>query len=412
MKIGIVGCGAAGLMAAYSAAENGADVTVFDGNEKAGKKLYITGKGRCNITNSCDIEDFFSNIPTHPKFLYSALYTFTNDALIDLLNKNGLRTKVERGGRIFPESDKSSDVINTLVKMARSAGAKLRFNDKVSGIMIENGAVEGLVSESGRHLFDRVIICTGGLSYPLTGSTGDGYTFAKSAGHTVTELEPSLVALAVKERELIAPAQGLSLKNVKLTLLSNGKKLYEEQGEMLLTHFGVSGPLVLSASAHLSAKNAFGAQIEIDFKPALTKEKLDKRILRDFSETSNKQLKNVLGALVPKSFIPVLLDYCALEPELFIHDVTREQREMLVNALKCFKLTVHSKRSIKEAIITRGGVNVKEVDPTTMRSKLIDGLYFAGEVLDLDAYTGGFNLQIAFSSGYLAGMCAAEQADG
>ena len=408
MKIGIIGCGAAGMAAAYAAGKSGADVTVFDGNEKAGKKLYITGKGRCNITNACDIEDFFANIPTNPKFLYSALYTLTNDALVALLNENGLKTKVERGGRVFPESDKSSDVIATLVKMVRKAGTKIRLNDKVRSLIIEEGRVKGLVSESGRHLFDSVIICTGGLSYPLTGSTGDGYGFAQEAGHTVTPLEPSLVALAVRERELIAPAQGLSLKNVRLTLSSGAKRLYEEQGEMLLTHFGVSGPLVLSASAHLNVKNTEGAQLSIDFKPALSPEKLDKRIVRDFGEAQNRQLKNVLTALVPKSFVPVLLEYCSLAGELFVHDVTKEQRERLVSALKGFRLTVHSKRSLKEAIVTRGGVNVKEVDPATMRSRLIGGLYFAGEVLDLDGYTGGFNLQIAFSTGYLAGLSSVQ----
>lgn len=407
MRIAVIGGGAAGMMAAYSAAINGARVTLYEGNEKLGKKIYITGKGRCNITNACEIEDFFRNIPTNPKFLYSALYTFTNDALIDLLNENGLKTKVERGGRVFPESDKSSDVIKTISLMLKKAGVIVKLNDKVKKITVKDGAVSGIISKSGEHACDGVIICTGGMSYPATGSTGDGYEFAKRMGHSVTHIEPSLVALAVKEQELTSIAQGLSLKNVKLTL-SNGKKtLYSEQGEMLLTHFGVSGPLVLSASAHLTEKNINGSKLAIDLKPALTREALDKRVVRDFEESSNKQLKNALFGLLPKSMAPLIIKYSGLDGEKFVHDIKREERDKLVEALKNLTFSVHSKRSLKEAIITRGGVNVKEVDPGTMESKLVNGLYFAGELLDLDGYTGGFNLQIAFSTGYLAGMSAA-----
>ncbi len=407
MRIAVIGGGAAGMMAAYSAAMNGAQVTLYEGNEKLGKKIYITGKGRCNITNACDVDDFFRNIPTNPKFLYSALYTFTNDALIDLLNENGLRTKVERGGRVFPESDKSSDVIKTLSLMLKKAGVIVRLNDKVKKITVKDGAVSGIISKSGEHVCDSVIICTGGMSYPATGSTGDGYEFAKCMGHSITHIEPSLVALAVKEQELTSMAQGLSLKNVKLTLTSGKKTLYSEQGEMLFTHFGVSGPLVLSASAHLTEKNINGAKLAVDLKPALTRDVLDKRVIRDFEESSNKQLKNALFGLLPKSMAPLIIKYSGLDGEKFVHDIKREERDKLVEALKSLTLSVHSKRSLKEAIITRGGVNVKEVDPGTMESKLAKGLYFAGELLDLDGYTGGFNLQIAFSTGYLAGMSAA-----
>lgn len=411
MNIVVIGGGAAGMMAAYAAAVNGAEVTILEGNEKLGKKLYITGKGRCNITNACDIEDFFSNIPTNPKFLYSALYTFTNDSLIELLNENGLKTKVERGGRVFPESDKSSDVIKTLTLMLKKVGVEVRLKDKAKKIILKDGRAAGVLSASGEHACDRVIICTGGLSYPATGSTGEGHEFAKSLGHTVTSIEPSLVALAVKEQELVSMAQGLSLKNVRLTLTSGKKNLFTEQGEMLFTHFGVSGPLVLSASAHLTQKNIIGSKISIDIKPALDRETLDRRILRDFDEAQNKQLKNALFGLMPKSLVPVILKYSGLDGEEFVHDITRAQRERLLDALKGLTFNIHSKRSLKEAIITRGGVNIKEIDPATMESRKVKGLYFAGEILDVDGYTGGYNLQIAFSTGYLAGLSSAVAVD-
>lgn len=406
MKLAVIGGGASGMLAAYAAAQNGADVTLFEANEKLGKKLYITGKGRCNITNACDTEDFFNNIPTNKKFLYSALYTFTNDMLISLLNENGLVTKVERGGRVFPKSDKSSDVIRTLAEMLKKAGVKVKLNTKVKSLIFKDGAVDGVNTQNGKFFCDKTIVCTGGISYPLTGSTGDGYAFAKNAGHEIIKPEGSLVALTVNEQNLIKPAQGLSLKNVKLTLKNGKKELYSEMGEMLFTHFGVSGPLVLSASAHLPS-GFNDAKIIIDLKPALSEEKLDKRIVRDFSQEQNKRLKNALFMLMPKSLAGVITEYSGLDPEKFVHDITKEERQRLILAIKSFTLTVKEKRSVKEAIITRGGVCVKEIDPATMKSRLTDNLYFAGEVIDVDGYTGGFNLQIAFSTGYLAGLSAA-----
>ncbi len=407
MKVAVIGGGAAGMMAAYAAASRGAEVTLFEKNEKLGKKLYITGKGRCNITNACDIEDFFPNIPTNPKFLYSALYTFSNDALISLLNEYGLETKVERGARVFPVSDKSSDVIRTLHNMVIDSGATVRLKEEVKSLIIKDGRLKGIVTQEGKKLFDRVIICTGGLSYPSTGSTGDGYQFALSAGHAVKQTEPSLVALCVKQANLLKEAQGLTLKNVKLTLQNRGRILYQEQGEMLITHFGVSGPLVLSASAHLKG-DLKDSILTIDLKPALTEEVLEKRILRDFSQEQNKQLKNALNKLLPKSMTGIMLEYAGLDANKFVHDITRQERDTLTKSIKNFKLDIQSKRSVKEAIITRGGVDVKQIDPSTMESKVVKGLYFAGEVVDVDGYTGGFNLQIAFSTGYLAGMSAAQ----
>ena len=403
MKVAVIGGGAAGMMAAYAAASRGAEVTLFEKNEKLGKKLYITGKGRCNITNACDIEDFFPNIPTNPKFLYSALYTFSNDALISLLNEYGLETKVERGARVFPVSDKSSDVIRTLHNMVIDSGATVRLKEEVKSLIIKDGRLKGIVTQEGKKLFDRVIICTGGLSYPSTGSTGDGYQFALSAGHAVIQTEPSLVALCVKQANLLKEAQGLTLKNVKLTLQNRGRILYQEQGEMLITHFGVSGPLVLSASAHLKG-DLKDSILTIDLKPALTEEVLEKRILRDFSQ----EQKNALNKLLPKSMTGIMLEYAGLDANKFVHDITRQERDTLTKSIKNFKLDIQSKRSVKEAIITRGGVDVKQIDPSTMESKVVKGLYFAGEVVDVDGYTGGFNLQIAFSTGYLAGMSAAQ----
>ena len=407
MKVAVIGGGAAGMMAAYAAASRGAEVTLYEKNEKLGKKLYITGKGRCNITNACDIEDFFPNIPTNPKFLYSALYTFSNDALISLLNEYGLETKVERGARVFPVSDKSSDVIRTLHNMVIDSGATVRLKEEVKSLIIKDGRLKGIVTQEGKKLFDRVIICTGGLSYPSTGSTGDGYQFALSAGHAVIQTEPSLVALCVKQANLLKEAQGLTLKNVKLTLQNRGRILYQEQGEMLITHFGISGPLVLSASAHLKG-DLKDSILTIDLKPALTEEVLEKRILRDFSQEQNKQLKNALNKLLPKSMTGIMLEYAGLDANKFVHDITRQERDTLTKSIKNFKLDIQSKWSVKEAIITRGGVDVKQIDPSTMESKVVKGLYFAGEVVDVDGYTGGFNLQIAFSTGYLAGMSAAQ----
>ena len=408
MKIAVIGGGPAGMMAAYEAAVSGAGVTLFEHNEKLGKKLFITGKGRCNVTNACAVEDFFQNIPVNSKFLYAALYTFSNDALIALLEGNGLVTKVERGGRVFPLSDKSSDVIKCLKGLLDRARVKVRLNTAAGGLILQEGTVRGVFLDNGERLyFDRVIVATGGCSYPKTGSTGDGYGFARQAGHQIAEPRASLVPLTVKELDVVRSMQGLSLKNVTFTLICGKKRIFSDQGEMLITHFGVSGPLVLSASAHLSSLSNVTAVI--DFKPALSEQQLDARLLREFAAGQNKQLKNVMGSLLPARAIEAVLQKAGLKSEKTVNSITREEREALVRTLKGFSMTITGTRPIDEAIITRGGVSVREVNPSTMESKLAKNLFFAGEVLDVDAYTGGFNLQIAFSTGFLAGMSAASR---
>ncbi|MBQ9942530.1 MAG: NAD(P)/FAD-dependent oxidoreductase [Christensenellaceae bacterium] len=406
-NIAIIGGGAAGMLAALSAARNGAHVVLFEKNEKLGKKLFITGKGRCNVTNACETEDFFQNVPVNSKFLYSALYTFTGDQLREMLEEAGCPLKVERGGRVFPVSDKSSDILRTLEKLLRSEGVVIRLNQKVEKLTVEEGCVRGLVAGGKRQLFDAVILATGGYSYPLTGSTGDGHAMAKQAGHAISDIRPSLIPLLTKEVEICKEMTGLSLKNVRLTLWEGKKKRYSEQGEMMFAHFGITGPLVLSASAHLSDYAFKDTRIGIDLKPALSPEKLDARILRDFSAGPNKQLKNLLGELFPRKLIAPVLAQAGLDGDLPACQVTREQRDRLAAVTKDFRLHIRGTRPVSEAIITRGGVNVREADPSTMQSKKISGLFFAGELLDVDAYTGGFNLQIAFSTGYLAGLCAA-----
>ena len=408
MRVAIIGGGPAGMLAAYGAAQCGAEAELFEKNEKLGKKLFITGKGRCNITNSRDIEEFFENIPTNPKFLYSALYTLPNDALLGMLEENGLETKVERGGRVFPASDKSSDVIRTLERMLKKSGVTIHLNSRIDGLHIKAGVCRG-VRISGRTLpFDRVILATGGISYPATGSTGDGHAFAREAGHTVTLLEPSLIPLVVRQAELVRALAGLSLKNVRLTLRIRGKKAFEEQGELLFTHFGISGPLALSASAHLRQKEMAHTQVVLDLKPALSLEKLDARILRDFSEMHGKRLKNALVKLLPGNMQSAVIQMAGLDGEKPVSGLTKEDRHALGAAIKGFTLDIVGTRDVAEAIVTRGGVHVREVDPGTMESRRVRGLYFAGELLDVDAYTGGFNLQIAWSTGYLAGLSSAD----
>lgn len=407
--IAVVGGGPAGMLAAYAAASSGAPVTLFEQNEKLGKKLFLTGKGRCNITNAREIEDFFGQIPTNPKFLYSALYTLSNDALVQLLQDHGLRTKEERGGRIFPQSDKSSDVIRILEKMLQETNVQVRLGQRVENLWIEDNRIAGLQLAGRRMAFNAVILATGGLSYPSTGSRGDGYRMAKAVGHDVVTTVPSLIPLVVREVEQAKALQGLSLKNVRLTLLKNGKKRYQEQGEMLFTHFGISGPLVLSASAHIPAKEDFqGLIVSIDLKPALTEEQLDNRILRDFEANINKKLGNALFGLFPKKLVPIILRQAKLDGEKNVHEVTREERSRLAAVTKACNWQIVGRRGIEEAIITRGGVNVREIQPSSMESRRISGLFFAGELLDVDAYTGGYNLQIAFSTGYLAGLAAKE----
>ncbi len=403
-KVMVIGGGAAGMFAALSAAQAGHTVTIFEKNEKLGKKIYITGKGRCNLTNACDTEDIFSNIPRNAKFLYSAIYTYDNFRVIDFFERNGMPTKTERGNRVFPVSDHSSDVIAALQRALEKAGVQIHFHAKVKEILSKDGKIIGLTTENGEKYYaDAIILATGGKSYPTTGSTGDGYTFAEKLGHTIEPLSPALVPLTVKEAYCMQ-MQGLSLKNVKAEIRDGKRVLYDEFGEMLFTHFGVSGPLILSASSVVGdVLKKQNLQLCIDLKPALSEEQLDARILRDFEANKNRCFKNVLNGLLPSKMIPVVIELSEIRPEKKINEITKQERTQLVKLLKNFPMTLTGFRDFKEAIITRGGVRVKEVNPSTMESKLVKGLYFAGELLDVDAYTGGFNLQIAWSTGYLAG---------
>ncbi|SFU70816.1 NAD(P)/FAD-dependent oxidoreductase [Butyrivibrio sp. INlla21] len=435
-RIAIIGCGAAGMMAALAAANSSVSVTIFEKNEKPGKKIYITGKGRCNVTNACDQTDFFEHVKRNPRFLYSAFYDYDNTAVMDFFESNGCKLKIERGDRVFPVSDHSSDIIRTLFNAVKKAGVKVLFDTEVLSVETSGGSVSAITyadkavsSKKGdapimREEFDSVIVCTGGVSYPSTGSTGDGYEFAKAAGHSVKEPRPSLVPFETKEdwcREL----QGLSLKNVGLKLFlsqkdegkkggaednnKNAKKkkpVYEGFGEMLFTHFGVSGPLVLTASCHYEKDKK--AELLLDLKPALSEKQLDTRVLRDFDEGLNKQFKNVIGSLFPSKLVPVMIRLSGIDPERPVHDITKEERLGFVKLIKNLPITVIGTRNFNEAIITRGGVDVKEINPSTMESKLVKGLFFAGEVIDVDTETGGFNLQVAWSTGHLAGTSAGE----
>lgn len=409
-KIAVIGGGPAGMMAAYAAAET-AEVTLFEKNEKLGKKLFLTGKGRCNITNARPQEDFFANIPGNAKFLYSAFHALSNDDLLQLLRAHGLETKTERGGRVFPASDKSSDVIKTLQAMLRSRNVQIRLNSHVQQLLIREDAVCGVRVNGQTFAFDGVILACGGVSYPSTGSNGEGYELAKGAGHTIRALHPSLIPLRAKRPEVCRRLMGLSLKNVRVTLLERGKVRYQEVGEMLFTHFGLSGPLILSASAHLSDYAFADTKIRIDLKPALDEQKLEARILRDFGETPNSQLKTILPRLLPKALCSEVLERAEINEKKAVNIVTKEERKRLVVVLKNFEVSIDGTRSIDEAIVTRGGITLKEVNASKMQSKLLSGLYFAGEMLDVDAYTGGYNLQIAFSTGYLAGKSAAKAPD-
>lgn len=399
----VVGGGAAGMMAAGTAAGRGKRVLLIERNEKPGKKIYITGKGRCNVTNASDLNGYMRNIPTNPRFLYSALSRFFNDDLIALLDDMGVPTKIERGNRVFPASDKSSDIIKGLYRYVEQNGADVWFNTRVKDIMAENNAVKGVGLYDGRLVeATSVILATGGLSYPTTGSTGDGYTMAERLGHTIKPLMPSLVPLDIVE-DWVKSLQGLSLKNVKLSAYAGGKRFFEEQGEMLFTHFGISGPLVLTLSRYMLDHNVTDIEIVLDLKPALTLQQLDERIRRDFSKYNNKQFKNSLGDLLPQKLIPVIVELSHIQQDKPVNQITKEERRNLAEMLKELKMHVLGLRSFKEAVITHGGVDVREIDPKTMESKLVKGLYFAGEIIDVDALTGGYNLQIAFSTGYLAG---------
>lgn len=406
-KILVVGGGAAGMMAAVTAARNGKKVRLIEKNEKLGKKLFITGKGRCNITNAADIEDLFSAVVSNPKFLYSSFYSMTNDQVIDFFEELGVKTKVERGGRVFPESDHSSDVIRALEQEMKRLGVEIRLRAEAEEILAEDGRVTGVRLSSGKELHaDAVIIATGGISYPSTGSTGDGYRFARECGHKVADLSPALVPMEVKEwyaRELM----GLSLRNVEIRITDGKKKLYEEFGEMLFTHYGVTGPVILSASSIVGKKlREHPLTLHIDLKPALTEEQLDKRMLREFEANHNRQFKNAVDSLFPSKLKPVIIELSGIREDKKVNEVTKEERLHFVRLIKDFSMTLTGMRGYNEAIITKGGVSVKEIDPGTMESKLVNGLYFAGEVLDLDAVTGGYNLQIAWSTGYLAGLNA------
>lgn len=397
----IIGGGAAGLIACGFASENSDKVYLIEKNKKLGKKLRITGKGRCNITNSADIEDFFGNIPTNPRFLYSALYSFTNEDIVKLLERLGVKTKTERGGRVFPVSDNAHDVADALSRFALKKNVEL-VCDSAKSLIMDERRVVGAVTAGGKKLFGKVILATGGKSYPVTGSTGDGYKLAQAAGHSIKPLVPSLIPIETKEKLNLS---GLSLKNVTLSLYnSKGKEVYSELGEMLFTHFGISGPLVLSASAHMKGFAQKEYFIKLDLKPALSDEKLDARILRDFEDEKNKDIINGLDKLLPKALIPVVIEKSGIDMRKKINAVTRQERRALADTIKGFSLTPTAFRPIDEAIITSGGVNVREINPSTMQSKLAEGLYFAGEIIDVDAYTGGYNLQIAWSTGYLAGV--------
>ena len=398
----IIGGGAAGMLSSVIAGRAGDEVLLFEQNEKLGKKLYITGKGRCNFTNAGTMEDLFDSLMTNRKFMFSSLYGYNNFDIMDFFEEMGLEYKIERGNRVFPVSDHSYDVINALHDAMIKANVKIHLNTKVEKLHVKDGVVRGLYADGQYYEGDRVIVATGGISYPSTGSTGDGYRFAKETGHEVTELIPSLVPMNVKE-DYIKEMQGLSLKNVTLTLKKNGKVLYEEFGEMMFTHFGVTGPLVLTASANTGAvvrKEAVLAYINL--KPALTEEQLDARLLREFEEGHTKQFKNVIGHHYPAKLVPVMIRLSGIRPDKKVNEITREERKKLLDLTRNFPFTVTGLRDFKEAIITKGGVDVKNINPKNMESKLIKGLYFVGEVLDVDALTGGYNLQVAWSTAYAA----------
>lgn len=407
-KVAIIGAGAAGLLAGITAAQNGAQVTIYEKMRQPGKKMLITGKGRCNITNACAIPDFIKNIPGNGIFLNSALHRFTNDDIVFLLENNGLQTKIERGGRVFPVSDKAKDVVDTLLRIYMEAGGILKTDAKVIDIITKAGRAVGVRTINGMYTADSIILAAGGASYPGTGSDGSGAKLAAKLGHKIIPLRPSLVPLE-SDYPYLKDLQGLSLRNVQVTLTADDKKLACEFGEMLFTHFGVSGPIVLSLSNLASAALTEGKNVElhVDLKPALSEEKLDMRMQRDFSAYSRKQLINGMKALLPQSLIPVVCDMAYLDENKFINQISREERRRLLQVLKDFCVPITAARPLAEAIVTAGGVSVKEINPKTMASKLISGLYFAGEVIDIDGYTGGYNLQAAFSSGHAAGEAAA-----
>lgn len=408
MTVAVIGAGAAGLMAASAAAQAGAQVVLFEKNAKVGRKIMITGKGRCNVTNDCDVPGVLANIPVNPRFLYSALGKCSSADIMAFFEGLGVPLKTERGNRVFPVSDKALDIVDALFFHVKRLGVRLELGCTVEDIETRDGAVCGVRVNGKVFAADRVIVATGGASYPATGSTGDGYTFARVLGHTIIPPRPSLVPL-VAEGDVCSKLMGLSLKNVRITVRENEKPIFEDFGEMLFTHFGLSGPLILSASAHMRHFGSKQYRVDIDLKPALDEKTLDKRLLSDFEAHKNSDFINALGELLPRKLIPVVVERSGIDPRVKVHSVTKAQRQALLHLLKAFPVTITGARPIAEAIITTGGVSVKQVSPKTMESKLVKGLYFAGEILDVDAYTGGFNLQIAWATGRLAGQSAAEE---
>ena len=403
-KVLVIGGGAAGMMAAYAAGMCGHEVTLLEQNEKLGKKIYITGKGRCNFTNASPLEEIMQAVVSNPKFLYSAFYTFSNDAVMDFFENQGMPYKIERGNRAFPVSDHASDVIRALERAMKEQNVRIRLHTQVRELLIEDDKATGvLLTDGGKIMADSLILATGGLSYPTTGSTGDGHTMAKNSGHKIVTPRPALVPLTTKE-EYILRMQGLSLKNVSLKIKDEKRVIYDAFGEMLFTHFGVSGPLVLSASSVLSRHFPREYQAYIDLKPALSEEVLNERLLREFSERPNQHIKAVFQQLLPAKMIPVMIELSQISMDKPVNAITKEERRRLVRLFKAFPFTITGTRGFREAIITQGGVSVKDIDPATMESKRIKDLYLVGELLDLDALTGGYNLQIAWSTGYLAGI--------
>lgn len=403
-KIIIIGGGAAGLIASATAAKRGEDVTVIEKNSRPARKVMITGKGRCNVTNACfDLDDLINSVVTNKRFMYSAFSSFMPYDTIALIEEMGVPTKIERGNRVFPESDKAVDIVDALVKNAKQSGVKF-VEGTVTSFNTENNVIKSVNLADGTVVDgDAFAICTGGLSYQLTGSTGDGYRLAESVGHRVTDIEPALISL-VASNGFVPKLQGLSLRNISIKLLDGEKEIYSDFGEMLFTHYGVSGPVILSTSSHMTHPKEHNYKIVIDLKPALDEQTLDKRIQRDFAENTNKDFINSLSKLLPNKLIPVIVKLSGIEPSEKVNQITKAQRQNLVHLLKNFTVNISDFRPINEAIITSGGVDVKEINPKTMGSKIIDNLFFAGEVIDVDAYTGGFNLQVAFSTGYLCGM--------
>lgn len=403
-KVVIIGAGPAGMTAAYSASQNGIDVVLAEKNERVGRKLLITGKGRCNITNNCEVEELIANVNTNGKFLYSAFYTFTNDAVMEMFECLGVRLKTERGNRVFPESDRAMDVVDAMARLIKRKNIKLVTGKTVKDIKEKNGKVESVVLSDGKEIkTNAVIIATGGASYQRTGSTGDGYRLAEKLGHKITPLKPSLIGLEIQE-DFVYKLKGLSLRNVAINVYGKkNKKIYDDFGEMEFTDYGVDGPIIKSASCIMRDLSKESYKISLDLKPALDHEKLDKRVQRDFQKYINKRFENSLSDLLPSKMIPVVVELSGIDPATPVNSITKEERRNLVNTIKNMEMHVKRYRPMEEAIVTSGGVKTSEINSSTMESKLVEGLYFAGEVIDVDAYTGGFNLQIAFSTGYLAG---------